>query len=106
MKEKILVLNRYMNGWFLPLLLLPIWILLYWNLQFIANFLIDDVINMTSGTHLTETLRFFIFEVPKVMLLLVLIIFGVGILRSYFTTEKTRKVLEGKSLLWLPYWVL
>jgi len=32
------------------------------------------------------------------MLLLVLIIFGVGILRTYFTTEKTRKILEGKSL--------
>jgi uncharacterized membrane protein YraQ (UPF0718 family) len=53
---------------------------------------------MVSGKHLTETLRFFIVEVPKVMLLLVLIIFGVGILRTYFTPEKTRKILEGKSL--------
>jgi uncharacterized membrane protein YraQ (UPF0718 family) len=33
------------------------------------------------------------------MLLLVLIIFGVGIIRSYFSTEKTRKMLQGKSLL-------
>lgn len=98
MKEKIIVLNNNLNGWLIPALLLPVWIVLYWNLQSIANFIIDDVATMTTGTHLTETLRFFIFEVPKVMLLLVLIIFGVGILRSYFTTEKTRAVLEGKSL--------
>ncbi len=98
MKEKVIAVNRNMGGWLLPLFLLPIWIVLYYNLQNIADFVIDDIFKMSSGKHLTETLRFFIFEVPKVMLLLVLIIFGVGIIRSYFTTEKTRKALEGKSL--------
>ena len=98
MREKVIALNRNMNGWFVPALLLPLWIILYWNLQPLANFVIDDVVGMSPGKHLTETLRFFIFEVPKVMLLLVLIIFGVGILRTYFTPEKTRKILEGKSL--------
>ena len=84
-------------------LLLPIWIIIYWNLQPLADFVIDDLFGMASGNHLTETLRFFIFEVPKVMLLLVLIIFGVGILRTYFTPEKTRKILEGKSLIYRKY---
>lgn len=98
MKSKLIAINRTSNGLFLPLLLLPIWVLLYWNLQSIADYFVDDLIRMTPGEHLTETLRFFIFEVPKVLLLLVLIIFGVGVLRSYFTTEKTRKMLEGKSL--------
>ncbi|MDX8340456.1 permease [Draconibacterium sp. IB214405] len=78
--------------------MLPVWLLLYMNLQNIADLIIDDVVGMTAGKHLTETLRFFIYEVPKVMLLLVLIIFGVGIIRSYFSTEKTRKMLQGKSL--------
>lgn len=87
-----------MNGWLIPIVLLPLWIITYWNLQPLADFVIDDLVGMAAGTHLTETIRFFIFEVPKVMLLLVLIIFGVGILRTYFTTEKTRKILEGKSL--------
>ncbi len=98
MREIVIAINRNMNGWFIPSLLLPLWVVLYWNLQPIADFVIDDVVKMKAGTHLTETIRFFIFEVPKVMLLLVLIIFGVGILRSYFTTEKTRAMLEGKSL--------
>jgi len=98
MKEKLIALNKKTNGWFIPAVLLPIWIILYWQLQAIADFIIDDVFGMQAGNHLPETLRFFIFEVPKVMLLLVLIIWGVGILRTYFTPEKTRKILEGKSL--------
>jgi hypothetical protein len=53
---------------------------------------------MTPETHLTEAIRFFIYEVPKVMMLLVLIIFIVGFIRTYFSPEKTRKALEGKSL--------
>ena len=98
MIEKVIFLNRKTNGWLLPLFMMPVWLLLYMNLQNIADLIIDDVAGMTAGKHLTETLRFFIFEVPKVMLLLVLIIFGVGIIRSYFSTGKTRKMLQGKSL--------
>ena len=98
MREKVIALNRNMNGWLVPSILLPIWIIVYRNLQPLADFIVGNLLGMATGNHLTETLRFFIFEVPKVMLLLVLIIFGVGILRTYFTPEKTRKILEGKSL--------
>lgn len=98
MKEKIFSINKNMNGWFIPALLLPIWIITYWNLQPFSDFIVDKLAGLKSGEHLTEALRFFIFEVPKVMMLLVLIIFGVGIVRTYFTPEKTRKILEGKSL--------
>lgn len=79
-------------------LLLSLWWILYRNLSFLTNLLIDNVLHLRTGAHLTESLRFFIFEVPKVLMLLVLIIFGVGIVRSYFTAERTRKALEGKSL--------
>lgn len=74
------------------------WYLAYTNLKPAADWLVDQVFGLESGKHLTEALRFFIFEVPKVLLLLVLIIFFVGILRSFFTPERTRKALEGKSL--------
>jgi uncharacterized membrane protein YraQ (UPF0718 family) len=78
---------------------LAAWVFIYFNLQAFADFIIDDLLKMQKGTHLTESLRFFIFEVPKVMLLLILIIFIVGFIRSYFSPEKTRKALEGKPLL-------
>ena len=81
----------------LVLILLPVWYLVYVNLQPVTNWFVDTLLGMTKGTHLAETIRFFIFEFPKVLMLLVLIIFFVGILRSYFTAERTRKALEGKS---------
>lgn len=98
MREKINNLNKNLKGLLIPFLLLPVWLLIYNNLQNISDFFVFDVFNMREGTHLTESIRFFIFEVPKVMMLLVLIIFGVGVLRTFFTPEKTRKALEGKSL--------
>jgi uncharacterized membrane protein YraQ (UPF0718 family) len=84
------------NIW-LPLALLSVWYIIYHNLQPVTNWLIDTVLGMTKGAHFTEALRFFIFEVPKVLLLLMLIIFLVGIIRTYFTPERTRKALEGKK---------
>jgi uncharacterized protein len=81
----------------IPLILLPVWYVIYSNLQPATDWLIDSAFRMDKGVHLTEALRFFIFEFPKVLMLLVLIIFFVGILRSYFTAERTRKALEGKS---------
>ncbi len=91
-------MNRKQKAILIPLLLLPLWYLVYSNLQPVSNFLIDSVFKLPHGNHFTESLRFFIFEVPKVLLLLTLIIFFVGIVRSYFSAERTRKVLEGKSL--------
>ena len=80
------------------MLLIPIWIIIYKYLQEISDFIVFRLFKMTPEVHLTETLRFFIYEVPKVLMLLVLIIFVVGIIRTYFSPEKTRKALEGKSL--------
>jgi len=83
---------------YILLIALPVWVLLYVNLKPLTNWIVDQVFNLKEGAHLTEALRFFIFEFPKVLLLLTLIIFFVGILRSFFSPEKTRKMLEGKSL--------
>jgi len=81
----------------IAIILLPVWFLVYVNLQPVTDWFIDTVLGMTKGDKLTEALRFFIFEFPKVLMLLILIIFFVGILRSFFTAERTRKALEGKS---------
>ncbi|MBN2615136.1 MAG: permease [Bacteroidales bacterium] len=78
------------------LVLLPVWIVVYYNLQTVTNWLVDEVLNLTSGSPFTEAFRFFIYELPKVLLLLVLIIFFVGIIRSYFSPERTRLMLGGK----------
>ena len=91
-------MSRVKNKIGLLLILIPVWIILYKYLQEISDFIVFRVLQMTPEKHMTEALRFFIYEVPKVLMLLVLIIFLVGIIRTYFSPEKTRKALEGKSL--------
>lgn len=98
MFQEIIALHKSNKAWLLPLFMLPVWILLYLNLQYLADLLTEVVFRLEPGKHLTESVRFLIFEVPKVLMLLVLIIYAVGIIRTYFTVEKTRKMLEGKSL--------
>lgn len=84
------------NIW-LPVILLPLWYFIYHNLQPVTDWLIDSVFGMTKGAHLAEAFRFFVFEFPKVMMLLILIVFIVGIIRTFFTPERTRMALEGKK---------
>jgi len=81
----------------IPLLLLPVWFLIYHNLQPLTDWFVFGILGMTKDKHLAEAIWFLIFEFPKVMLLLTLIIFFVGIIRTYFTAERTRKALEGKK---------
>lgn len=80
-------------------LLLPLWFIIYFNLEALTNLLIYDIAAMPRGTRITNAVWFFVFEVPKVLLLLVLIVFLVGIIRSYFSAERTQKLLGGKRLL-------
>lgn len=81
----------------LTLLLIPIWFLVYHYLQPFTDWFVFTVMGMTKGEHLAEAIWFLLFEFPKVMLLLSLIIFGVGIIRTFFTPERTRKALGGKK---------
>ena len=76
---------------------LPLWIVLYIAIQSIADIVVA-LSGLPPGEHLTEAVRFFVFETPKVLLLLTLVVFGVGIVRTFFSPERTRRILGGKSL--------
>ncbi len=91
-----LALDR--NKYLILVILLPIWFLLYLNLEKLTNLIVISLFNLPQDSRLTLAVSFFIFEVPKVLLLLVLIVFGVGIVRTYFSPERTRKMLGGKKL--------
>lgn len=78
------------------IVLLFVWIALYWQLEGIAEWLTFSLLGISRGTHLGEAVQFFFFDTPKVLMLLVLIVFGVGIIRSFFTPERTRQILAGK----------
>jgi uncharacterized membrane protein YraQ (UPF0718 family) len=51
---------------------------------------------MAADSRLTSALEFFVYEAPKVLMLLFVVVFGVGIVRSFFTPERTRRMLAGR----------
>ena len=75
---------------------LAAWILLYARLPALAAWITYDLLGLTRGTALTEAVAFFIYDAPKVLLLLTLAVFGIGIVRSFFTAERARRILTGK----------
>jgi uncharacterized protein len=77
--------------------LLVIWAFVYTCLSPFASWITFDLLSLQKGTHLSSAIEFFIFETPKVLMLLILVVFGVGIIRSFFTPEKTRQILSGKK---------
>jgi hypothetical protein len=47
-------------------------------------------------TRWASALEFFVYDTVKVMLLLTLVVFGVGVVRSFFSPERTRALLRGR----------
>ena len=72
------------------------WWFLYRQLSPIADWVAFSVLSLGPKTHLGASVQFFVFEVPKVLMLLTLVVFGVGIVRSFFTPERTRAILAGR----------
>jgi len=75
---------------------LAVWILLYLAIEPGASWLIYDLFKLDRTDHLAASLAFFLYEAPRVLLLLVMVVFAVGIVRSFFTPERTRQMLAGK----------
>jgi hypothetical protein len=73
-----------------------LWLYIYLRLGPIADYLAYGILSLPRGSRLGEAVRFFLYDTPKVFMLLVLVIFLVGIIRSYFTAERTRAILAGK----------
>jgi uncharacterized membrane protein YraQ (UPF0718 family) len=75
---------------------LALWWLIYGRLEALAHWLTYSLAGLTADTPLAMAVEFFIYEAPKVVMLLTLVVFGVGIIRSFFTPERTRRILSGK----------
>ena len=81
-------------------LLLPLvgaaWWLAYARLAAAASWLTSAALGLSPRDALGSAVEFFLYEAPKVLMLLTLVVFGVGIVRSFFTPERTRRVLAGR----------
>lgn len=74
---------------------LVLWLLAYSHLQEFAD-LVVELLFLPHQTPLESAVYFFAYEVPKVFLLLVAVIFVVGLVQTYFSPERTRSILSGK----------
>ena len=72
-----------------------LWWALYRQLPALSEALVARL-PVERHSHLGEALAFFFYDVPKVMMLLALIVFAMGVVRSFFSPEKTRAALAGK----------
>ncbi|MCB9969663.1 MAG: permease [Geminicoccaceae bacterium] len=73
--------------------------LLYGQLVPIAEW-VTALLPVARDSHTGEAIAFFVYDVPKVLLLLTGIVFVTGVLRSWFSPEKTRAILAGRREIW------
>lgn len=76
---------------------LYLWWTLYHLLPAIASWATYTLLSIEKGSHLGASVEFLLYDTPKVLMLLFIVVFGVGIIRSFFTPEKTRAFLSGRS---------
>ncbi len=75
---------------------LAAWAATYVLVRPLSELVAFRVFGLAPASHLGQSVAFFLYDAPKVLLLLVLIVFGVGIVRSFFTAERTRALLAGR----------
>jgi uncharacterized membrane protein YraQ (UPF0718 family) len=73
-----------------------LWAAAYGALEPLSRWLVFGAAGLPETSHLGAALQFFLFEAPKVLLLLLLVVFAVGIVRTFFTPERTRRILAGR----------
>ena len=74
-----------------------VWFLAYSNLTAFADAVIA-ALGLTRATHAGEAVHFFVYDTPKVLLLLAGIVFVMGIVQTFFAPERTRALLSGKRV--------
>jgi len=74
-----------------------IWWYIYQMLPGFARFTSQSILKLDPASRLGGSVEFFLYDTPKVLMLLALVVFGVGVLRSFFTPERTRRLLAGRN---------
>lgn len=82
--------------WSLPLAAM-VWVALYIHLPAFADLGVA-LLGLSRDTHLGEAVHFFLYDTPKVLLLLVGIVFVMGVIQTFFAPERTRALLAGRRL--------
>ena len=77
------------------LLAVAFWLAVYQLLAPVSEALVQSL-PLDPASHLGGALQFFLYDTPKVLLLLGGVVFVMGMVNSYFTPERTRALLAGR----------
>ena len=77
--------------------LLVVWIALYNNLKPIADWITYTLIGLKQDSRLGESLNFFIYDVPKILLLLSGMIFLITLIQTFINPQKVRALVEKRG---------
>jgi uncharacterized membrane protein YraQ (UPF0718 family) len=72
-----------------------LWVLLYSNLEWCAGIVLHFS-GMSRADRFGEAFYFFLYEVPKVLLLLTAVVFLMGLVHTFISAERTRALLSGR----------
>lgn len=72
-----------------------LWFGLYQTLEPLSHILVN-ALPLEPGSHAYDALQFFLYDTPKVLLLLTGVVMVMGMINSYFTPERTRALLSGR----------
>ncbi|MBZ9700903.1 MULTISPECIES: permease [unclassified Mesorhizobium] len=72
-----------------------LWFAAYAQLVPLSDWIVA-LLPLEPGSHLQEAIRFFAYDTPKVLMLLALVVFAMGVVRSFFSPERTRALLAGR----------
>ena len=86
--------SRWLAG-LVPVAIL--WAFVYSGLPAFADGVVG-LLGLSRDTHLGAALRFFLYDTPKVLLLLTGIVFVIGVIQTFFSPERTRALLSGRRL--------
>jgi uncharacterized protein len=73
-----------------------VWFLVYGQLIPVSEWAAEHL-PLVPGSHAHEAVKFFLYDTPKVLMLLTLVVFAMGVIRSFFSPERTRALLAGKA---------
>ncbi|WP_103670022.1 permease [Pseudanabaena sp. BC1403] len=68
----------------------------FYPFDWLANQIVTKLFGLEIASHLGSSLHFFLYDVPKVLTLLIVISFIVGTFQSFLEPERVRSLLEGK----------
>ncbi len=72
------------------------WLAAYNVIQPLANWISYTALGLEQDSHFGESLAFFLYDVPKILLLLSAMVFAISVIRTFFSPERTRALLGGK----------